>query len=117
MFAFETKDIYWKAFRANKKIYKFLKANNTIPLYYKNQFGRASLSIMLNIAEGSAKFSIKDRKNFLIIARASAFECASLLNFLFDEGEITLELKTELYSSFDEISRILYIMIKNLDSK
>lgn len=86
-----------------------------IPTYTKSQLGRASLSVMLNIAEGSAKFSPKDRKNFFITARGSAFECASLISFLHDEGEVAKDFKIDLYSSFDEISRILYAMIKNLE--
>ncbi|MDP4263117.1 MAG: four helix bundle protein [Bacteroidota bacterium] len=84
-------------------------------LYPKNQLGRACLSIMLNIAEGSAKFSAKDRKNFFVTARGSVFECSSLINFLHDVGEIPDGLKNEPYSDFDEISRILYTMIKNLE--
>jgi len=70
---------------------------------------------MLNIAEGSAKFSKRDRKNFYIVARGSAFECASLINFLNDEGEINDELKSELSTSYEEISRMLFAMIKNLE--
>ncbi len=37
---------------------------------------------MQNITEGSSRFSNKDRKNFLIIARGSAFECAGILRSL-----------------------------------
>ena len=69
---------------------------------------------MLNIAEGSAKFNNKDRKNFYVTARASDFECASILRFLYDEGEIETGLKENLYFSYEEISRMLFTMIKNL---
>ncbi len=83
-----------------------------------NQVGQASvssLSIMLNIAEGSAKFSNKDRKNFYVTARGSTFECAALVNFLHGEEEISNELKLELSNSYEEISRMLFTMIKNLE--
>lgn len=72
---------------------------------------------MLNIAEGSAKFSNKDRKNFFITARGSVFECSSLIKFLHGEGEVAEEFTKDLYYAFDEISRILYTMIKNLDKQ
>jgi four helix bundle protein len=38
-----------------------------------DQLQRALFSIMLNIAEGTSRFSNKDRKNFFVIARGSAF--------------------------------------------
>src|SRR5690242_7253221 len=59
MFSYEHLEVYKKAYSLNQQVYRFLKANNTIPRYAKDQLGIASLSILLNIAEGSAKFSNK----------------------------------------------------------
>jgi len=100
MFAYENLSVYKKAYHLNQQIYRVLKENKAIPRYAKDQLGRASLSIMLNIAEGSAKFSNKDRKNFYSTARGSVFECASLVSFLSDEHEITNELKAELIKTY-----------------
>lgn len=55
MFPYENLEVYKKAFSANQLTYRFLKGNKSIPGYGKDQFGRASLSIILNIAEGSGK--------------------------------------------------------------
>ncbi len=115
MFPYENLEVYKKAYTANQKVYRFLKGNKSIPGYAKDQLGRASLSIMLNIAEGSAKFSHRDRRNFYVTSRGSIFECASLGNFLHDEGEITNDLKVEIISSYKETSRMLFTMIKNLE--
>ncbi len=115
MFPYENLEVYKRAYGANQKVYRLLKGNKTIPGYAKDQLGRASLSIMLNIAEGSAKFSNKDRKNFYVTARGSTFECAALVNFLHGEEEISNELKLELSNSYEEISRMLFTMIKNLE--
>src|SRR5262245_61392434 len=114
MFPFEQLEVYKKAYRVNQMVYRFVKEDKRIPQYAKNQLGRASLSIMLNIAEGSAKLSVKDRRNFFVIARGSVFECSALTSFLSSEQEISQELQNELYSLFEEISRMLYAMIKNL---
>jgi len=114
MFSYEDLRVYKKAFEANQKVYRVLKENKVIPSYTKNQLGRASLSIMLNIAEGSAKFSNRDRRNFYVTARGSVFECASLVSFLSDEHEITNELKAELIKTYEDISRMLFTMIRNL---
>ena len=79
-----------------------------------DQLNRASLSIILNIAEGSGKFSNADRKKFFIIARASIFECVAILDILHDENKIDTSLfKNQLVIS-EQISRILFTMIQNL---
>ena len=114
MFPYEGLLVYKKAFFFNQKLYRLIRGNSGFAPYIKNQLGRAGLSIMLNIAEGSAKTSNKDRKNFFIISRGSAFECSSIVCFMYEEGEIQEEIKDQLYSLLDEISRILYTMIKNL---
>jgi len=98
-------------------VYRFLKQNDKMPRYFKDQFGRATLSIMLNIAEGSGKFSNKDRRNFYITARGSVFECNSILKFLYDESEVSQELYTEMFNRYEEISRMLYAMIQNLSKE
>lgn len=69
---------------------------------------------MLNIAEGSAKFSNKNRKNFYTTARGSTFECVSLFRFLCDEEEISNEIKTGFINIYEEISKMLFVMIRNL---
>jgi four helix bundle protein len=117
MFAYQKLEVYLKARIVTCKVYQFIKNNRSIPPYIKNQLGRASLSVMLNIAEGSAKFASMDRRSFFVIARASSFECCSLIDFLFQQKELTQDFKNELENSFEEISRILYAMIRNLERK
>lgn len=48
----------------------------------RDQIDRASTSIPLNIAEGNAKFSSKDRCRFLEIAAGSTLECAACLDVM-----------------------------------
>src|SRR4051812_36932841 len=48
----------------------------------RDQFDRASTSIVLNIAEGNGKRSHPDRCCYLDIARGSALECAACLDIL-----------------------------------
>ena len=45
-----------------------------------DQLKRASLSIPLNIAEGSGEPEGPDRANFMSIARGSAMECGAILD-------------------------------------
>ncbi|MBK6331410.1 MAG: four helix bundle protein [Bacteroidetes bacterium] len=41
--------------------------------------------MVLNIAEGSGKASLNDRKNYFTIARGSVFECVAVNDILKDE--------------------------------
>lgn len=48
--------------------------------YLIDQLQRASLSVVLNIAEGAGKYSPKDKASFYTRARGSAMECAAVLD-------------------------------------
>jgi len=80
----------------------------------KDQLKRASSSIPLNISEGSSRFNPADRKNYFVIARGSAFECSAAL----DSIEVSIKQSfPEIKFILEEISKILFKMISNLDTK
>lgn len=74
---------------------------------------RASLSIVLNIAEGSGKFSKADRRNFYTTSRGSVYECVALLDILIDQGGISKEEYNNLYQRYETVSKMLLGLISN----
>lgn len=52
----------------------------------RDQLERASVSIVLNIAEAVGRFSPAERAHFLGIARGSATECAALVDIAVARG-------------------------------
>jgi four helix bundle protein len=50
--------------------------------YLADQLQRGALSVVLNIAEGAGKYSRPDKGVFYIRSRASATECAAVLDVL-----------------------------------
>ena len=48
----------------------------------RDQLERASSSIVLNIAEGFGRETAADKRNFYVIARASANECGAIVDLL-----------------------------------
>ena len=113
MFDFQNLEVYKKAKLFHRKCKKLL-LEKKFDSYVKDQLGRASFSLPLNIAEGSGKFSKADRRNYFTTARASVFECVAALDMLCDEGLITKNEFEELIKKADELSKMLYAMIKNL---
>ena len=53
----------------------------------RQQLDRASVSIVLNIAEGAGRRSPQDKARFYSIARGSATECAAVLDLLRQRGQ------------------------------
>jgi four helix bundle protein len=114
MFDFEKLDVYQKAKSFNKKVYQFLQSNRKVDPTTRNQLRRASFSVMLNIAEGSSRFSNADRRNFYVIARGSVFECVAIFEFMHEEQLLDDSLHKNLYQTAEEISKMIFAMIKNL---
>lgn len=56
-----------------------------------DQLDRSSTSIPLNIAEGTGKYTGKDKCRFYDIARGSAVESAACLDVLLKRNKITIE--------------------------
>jgi four helix bundle protein len=48
----------------------------------RDQLERASVSVILNVAEGAGRRSQADKRRFYSIARGSAMECAAVLDVL-----------------------------------
>jgi four helix bundle protein len=113
MFDFEKLDVYKKAKIFNSGLREFIKTTK-LDSTTRDQLRRASFSIVLNLAEGSGRFSHPDRRNFYVISRSSIFECIAILDVLKDESIIEEGAFRGFYNQAEELSKILFAMIKNL---
>jgi four helix bundle protein len=112
-FDFQKLSVYQKAqlfYLGCKQIQK----NITTERYIQDQLSRAAYSIVLNIAEGSGRFTPADRRNFFTISRASVFECVAILDLLYIEKHIDQPTHKQHMQLACEISKMLYVMISNL---
>ena len=113
MFDFQKLEVYQKAKDYNRKVFVLLKEGSFDRIIH-DQLKRASFSIILNIAEGSGCFSNRDRRNFLVIARGSVFECAAILEYLGDTEELRVDIVNSYLLILEELSRMLYGLIRKL---
>jgi len=73
----------------------------------RDQTRRASVSIMLNIAEGFARRTNKEFAQFLFLAHGSVAEVQSALYIALDQKYITKESFEVLYTDCSEVSRMI----------
>ena len=114
MFDFEKLKVYQKAKKANSVVKRWIKANRNIDRVTKDQLRRASLSIPLNIAEGTGRFTQKDRRHFYVTSRSSAFECVAIFDTMLEDGEISQSDFDNFYATYEELSKMLFSMIQKL---
>ena len=79
-FQCERLDVYRLAVKFHRSLVPLHQVRGAADL--RDQLLRACESIVLNIAEGSGRFSIDDKRRFYRIASGSAMECAAALELL-----------------------------------
>ncbi len=113
MFDFENLEVYKKSKRLNSNILKFVRDNKQIDSYIRDQLRRASISVVINIAEGSGKFSKADKRNFYTIARGSVYECVSLFEIIREESQVTPVEFNNFHKGLEEVSKMLFGLINS----
>ncbi len=114
MFIFEQFPVYIKTEQLQSVIKKLI-IDRRLDKNTADQLRRSSLSILLNIAEGSGRHTPREKASFYLIARGSCYECVAVIKLLKleDSGN---EILDALYAEFTEISKMLSGMIKKFHS-
>lgn len=80
----------------------------------KNQFRKAALSTMNNIAEGFGRFGKRDSIKFLDISQSSALEVKSMLNVLSDLAYLAEQKVDEIRLQAEETRNLTLGLIRYL---
>jgi four helix bundle protein len=115
VFDFEKLEIYQVVKRQNLKTLPLISQSALIDPDIKDQWKKASLSILLNLAEGTGRMSVQDKKHYYTIARGSVFECAAILDLLHDMKIVEEEIYTELYAGYEQCSKMLLAMYRSME--
>jgi four helix bundle protein len=115
MFDFERLEVYQKIRQLNLDTDKLLKkAGKDLDPQYLDQWKRASLSILLNIAEGAGRQAKNDKKHFYTIARGSLNECVALLDLAFALEIINKDDFHRLHQEYEKASKMLYSLYRSV---
>jgi four helix bundle protein len=113
MFDFEKLDVYQVVRDQNLKVLSLLSTNKNIDPYLLEQWKRASLSILLNLAEGTGRMTDTDKKHYLSIARSSVYESVAILDLLKSMKTIDDATFNELYDGYEKSSKMLLGMYRS----
>jgi four helix bundle protein len=102
-FRFLSFKVYRDAKDLHRRVAKITKEFPREFLYLGKQLRRSSLSIVLNIAEGSAKRSDKDFNRYLENAMGSANETAASLDVAKGENLVSTETQRELVTLCEDV--------------
>ena len=108
MFNFEKLDVWQRANELADLVYRVTRNFPDDERFgLTNQMRRAAVSVSSNIAEGSARSSRSDNARFLEIATGSLFEVVAQSFISRRQGFLSDPDFTMLYTSADELGRIL----------
>ena len=117
MFDFEKLEVYQVVKSQNLKALTYLNKADEMDLYIRDQWKRASLSILTNLAEGTGRMSTQDKKNFYTMARGSVFECTAILDLLHEMKIVEDEFYQDLYNGYEQCSKMLLAMYRSMDKQ
>lgn len=114
MFKFEELNVYQEALKFANEVYRVTQKWPKQEMFgLIDQLRRASVSIALNIAEGTSRTK-KDFGHFLDLSRGSCFECVAVLTIARDQNYINTLIYEKLYSSCVSLSRMLSALKNSL---
>ena len=113
MFDFEKLDVYQKIRSTNVMILQYLDSAKDLDPYIVDQLRRASMSVVLNLAEGVGRRTKPDKRRFINVARSSLFEVVSILQILLDMNKMQSDLYKRLYDEDTIISRMLLSLYRS----
>jgi len=114
MFDFEKLVVYERIRSLNYEILRFLASPDFRDRYLQDQLRRATLSVALNVAEGSSRVSSGDKKRFYVIARSSVHECVAILHILLEQKKLQQPKYEAWYDSYEQISKMLLSLYRKV---
>ena len=115
-FAFEDLKVYRRALDFSVAIIDIIDEIETPRKHFRlvEQLESSSTSVALNISEGKGRFSKKEFKHFLYIARGSLYETITMLQIFRKKHWLDKESYNQFYSESEEINKMLAGVINSI---
>ena len=115
-FAFEDLKVYGRALDFSVAIIDIIDEIETPRKHFRlvEQLESSSSSVALNISEGKGRFSRKEFKQYLYIARGSLYETVAMLQIFKKKKWLNKKSYDQLYSESEEINKMLSGLINSI---
>ena len=115
-FSFEDLEVYQKALDFAVAVIDVIDQLDTPRKHYRiiEQLEGSCTSVAFNIAEGKGRFSKKEFRQYLYIARGSLYETVARLQILKKKNWLEERAYSNLYSAAAEINRMLSGLIRSI---
>ncbi|OQX91813.1 MAG: four helix bundle protein [candidate division Zixibacteria bacterium 4484_95] len=117
-FAFEELKVYQRALDFSVSVIDTIDEIETPRKHYRliEQLEASCTSIALNISEGKGRFSKKEFKQFLYIARGSLYESVAMLHIFYKKNWLNGAHYEGLYSEAEEINKMISGLINSIQN-
>ena len=115
-FAFEQLEVYQRALDFSVAVIDIIDEIETPRKHFRlvEQLESSSSSVALNISEGKGRFSRKEFKQYLYIARGSLYETVAMLQIFKKKKWLNKKSYDQLYSESEEINKMLSGLINSI---
>ena len=115
-FAFEELQVYQRALDFSVAVIDTVDEIETPRKHFRllEQLEASCTSVALNVSEGKGRYSKKEFKQFLYIARGSLYETVTMLQIFVKKKWLQQKTYTKLYSDAEEINRMLSGLITSI---
>ena len=115
-FSFENLEVYQKSLDFSVSVINVIDKLDTPRKHYRliEQLESSSSSIALNISEGKGRYSKREFKQFLYIARGSLYETVAMLQILKKKQWLNQTDYNNLYAQAEEINKMLSGLINSI---
>ncbi len=115
-FAFEDLLVYQRALDFSVTVIKVIDEIEAPRKHYRliEQLESSCTSVALNVSEGKGRFSKKEFKHFLYIARGSLYETVTMLQIFKKLKWLNEKAYKKLYREAEEIGKMISALVKTL---
>ena len=115
-FAFEKLKVYQRALDFSVSVIDVIDDVETPRKHFRliDQLEASCTSVALNISEGKGRYSKKEFKQFLYIARGSLYETVTMLQIFARKTWLEQKTYNKLYSEAEELNKMLSGLISSI---